>query len=477
MKTTFSFSLSLAPPTRAGVPFRLNLRRELRLALLAAMETCWVYALLAYLASFSGVQRAVSPLALFASYWIALVVGRVLPRHKERWMVLQLAAIGIALGVLFVIARIELYSNADLFDFSWMPRYLVLLLSFTSGIAAAHLAAIGVLYAFIRGLGFAQRPMTLWFIGFQFRLGIVIFFALFLLAGLVKPFDQTPWLFIYFFISLLAIALARIDEMESDVRFGPRWIVTLLASVGLVLFLGLVLLQFLTLDNTSFLLLLLSPLWAAIAVLVTILAIPLGLLMAWLVGLFSPIFGRISQAFQVLQNLIPTDTAENLNNAQGLELLKTLEPIVKTLLVLAAVLVVGYLIAKALNRRMKQWEDEAYQREALGEFERRAQRTGMPKKKPRLRRAGYLSAESIRRIYAALVTRAGDAGLPSAVHETPYEYLPRLQRAWPKQAADIRAITDAYVEVHYGEREFGAAEVNRLRAVWREIEQTIKRKA
>ena len=467
MRTTFSFSL---------LPFRLNPRRELRFALLAAMETCWVYALLAYLASFSGAPRAVSALALFASYWIALVVGRVLPRRKERWIILQLAAIGIALVTLFVIARIELYSNAGLFDFSWVPRYLVLLLSFTSGIAAAHLAAMGVLYAFIRGLGFAQRPMTLWFIGFQFRLGIVVFFVLLLLAGIVKPFDQTQWLFIYFFISLLAIALARIDEMESDVRFGPRWILTLLASVGLVLFLGLVLLQFLTLDNTGLLLLLLSPLWAAIAVLVTILAIPFGLLMAFLVDLFSPIFGRISQAFQVLQNLIPTDTGNNAGNAQGLEFLKTLEPIIKTFLILAAILLIGYLIAKALNRRMKQLEDDAYQRESLSEFERRAQRAGMPKKKPRPHRAGYLSAESIRRIYAALSARASEAGLPRAVAETPYEYLPRLEHAWPEQADQVRKITDAYVEVHYGEREFGAAEVDRLRAVWQQVEQMIKRK-
>ena len=475
MKTTFSFSLSLAPPTRAGVPFRLNPRRELRFALLAAMETCWVYAFLAYVASFSGSPRAVSALALFASYWIALVVGRALPRRKERWIILQLAAIGIALMILIVTARIELYPNVDPLDFSWLPRYLILLLSFTSGIAAAHLAAIGVLYAFIRGLGFAQRPMTLWFVGFQFRLGIVIFFALFLLAGLVKPFDQTQWLFVYFFVSLLAIALARIDEMESDVRFGPRWTVTLLASVGLVLFLGLVLLQFLTLNNTSLLLLFLSPLWAAIALFVTLVAIPLGLLMAWLLDLFSPIFGRISHAFQVPQNLVPIDTG-NLNNAAGLELLKTLEPIVKTFLVLVVILLVGYQIAKALNRRMKQLEDDAYLHESLGEFERRAQRAGMSKKKPRPRRAGYLSAESIRRIYAALVARASEAGLPRAIAETPYEYLPRLQRAWPGQADEVRTITDAYVEVHYGEREFGAEEVDRLREVWRQAEQMIKRK-
>ncbi len=65
----------------------ISLRRELRFALLAAMETCWVYSVLTFLASMLGFARAISPLSLFAAYWIALVVGRVLPRRKARWWI------------------------------------------------------------------------------------------------------------------------------------------------------------------------------------------------------------------------------------------------------------------------------------------------------------------------------------------------------------------------------------------------------
>jgi hypothetical protein len=86
-----------------------------------------------------------------------------------------------------------------------------------------------------------------------------------------------------------------------------------------------------------------------------------------------------------------------------------------------------------------------------------------------------MSAESIRRIYAALVARAGEAGLPRAAAETPYEYLPRLEREWQEQSANLCAITDAYVAVHYGEREFGAAEVDRLRRMWRQVEKSFER--
>lgn len=74
-----------------------------------------------------------------------------------------------------------------------------------------------------------------------------------------------------------------------------------------------------------------------------------------------------------------------------------------------------------------------------------------------------------------LMARAGDAGLPRHIAETPYEFLPRLQRAWPDEADQVRTITEAYVAVHYGEREFGAAEVNRLRGLWKRVEGRIKR--
>jgi hypothetical protein len=455
---------------------KISFRRELRFALLAAMETCWVYSVLVLVATMMGFAPAISPLSLFAAYWIALLVGRILPQRKERWVVLQMIAVGLAIVTMIFVARIELYSRADLLDFSWLARYAIVLLSFTRGVVAEHLAAIGVLYAFIRGLGFGQRPMTLWFTAFQFRLGIVVFFLLLFFSAILKPFDPSIWLFAYFFLSLLAIALARIEEMESDVRFGPRWAITLLGSVTIVLFLGLLLLQFLTLDSAAAVLQFFGPIGAVAALIVALVALPFGFVASWLIDLLRPLFVSLGQFFQALQGLVPTGAADTLRQAQEqVSQLSLLAPILRALFVLAVVLTAGYLVANALNRRMKRIEDERYMRESLGESERRAERAATRKKKmPTRRHAGSMAAESIRRIYAALVARAGEAGLPRAVAETPYEFLPRLERAWPEHATDLHAITDAYVDVHYGEREFPAAEVNRLRALWQRVEKTFR---
>jgi hypothetical protein len=440
------------------------------------METCWIYSILAFIASLMGL-RAISPLSFFAAYWIALDTGRVLPQRKERWVLLQIIAIGIAIVTMVSVARIELYSYVDPLDFSWLPRYAIVLLSFTRGIAAEHLAAVGILYAFIRGLGFGQRPMTLWFTAFQFRLGIVVFFLLLIFSAILRPFDLSLGLFTYFFVSLHAIALARIDEMESDVRFGPRWAFTLLASVALVLFLGLVLLRFMTLDSAAAVLQFFGPIGAIAALVVTLIALPFGFVASWLIDLLRPLFDGLGQFFQALQGLVPAGATDSLRQAQEqASLLSFLGPILQALFVLAVVLTAGYLVANALNRRMKRIEDERYIRESLSENERRAERGSTRKKKtPTRRHGGSMAAESIRRIYAALVARAGEAGLPRAVAETPYEYLPRLAHAWPEHSADLHAITDAYVDVHYGEREFAASEINRLREVWKRMERTFER--
>ncbi|MBI4786167.1 MAG: DUF4129 domain-containing protein [Chloroflexi bacterium] len=453
---------------------RLSPRRELRFALLAAMETCWVYAILAFFAARPNL-RAVSPLALFVAYWLALLAGRTLPRFKRRWTILQFAAIGIGLLTLSVVVRVEIYPSAALFDFTWLPRYLSAVSNFSSGPSAEFLATLGVLYVFTRGLGFGQRPLTLWFIGFQFRLGIVAFFGLFLLAGFIGSYDAAPVIFVYFVLGLLAIALARMDEMGSNLPLAPRWAVNLLAAVALVMALGLGMLQILTLESADALVRLFAPLAAIVSGLFFLILIPLALVAGWLVELLRPLLTGLGNLGQMLNNLVPPGTEEALRQAQpDLALLNLLLPILKVLGIIAIVVGIGYLMARALNRRMEQIEEETYVREALGADEASAVLRDARVKKARARRRASIAAESIRRIYAALVARAADAGLPRRSAETPYEFLPRLEQHWPQETEQIRAITDAYVAVHYAERDLGREQVNRVREAWQEVEKRIK---
>ncbi len=449
----------------------LSPRRELRLALLAAMETCWTFAVFALVAAFIG-TRPISALAIFVTYWLALFAGRALPRLKRRWHELQLLAIGIAVLILLAAVRLELYQTLAPSDLSWLPRFVSAFL-FSWHLSPEHIVGAGILFAFIRGLGYAQRPLTLWFTGFRFRAGIVILLFTSALAQIVAHLDVTPWVVIFFAVSLLAVALARIEENSDQTKLGARWGVILLGAIAVTLFLGFLLLQVLTLDAATTLLGWLSPLWVLFTLLVVVLSIPFSFVAEWLIELLRPLMSTLSQMLSQLAQIFPQQEQKpNEQIFNGAAFAQTFIPIAKILFMLAIVLGVGYLLARALNKRLTQIEDETYARESLDAREQ-MQRTTMTKPRKSHARARSLSAESIRRIYASLVEHARRAGLARQTAETPYEFLPRMANTWHESDDDLREITEAYVATHYAERDM-SSELARVREAWERIKSKTK---
>ncbi len=451
-------------------------RRTLRFALLAAMETCWIYIALLYLSTLLHAGRPLSPLSLFITYWVALNAGRFLPLMHARWIMLQCAAIAIAVVTLFVLVRVDLYTGYSLFDPSWIARFVLGI----PRINAEFLAALGIIYMFVRGIGFGTRPLTLWFTGFQFRLGIVAFFLIFGLSALTARFDPGIWVFLYFAVSLFAIALARMEESAAPVPLGPRWAVTLLAAVVLVLFLGLGAVQIFTLDIVALAVQLIAvPASLIVGAIFLILLIPFSFVADWLVELLRPFANSLGRLGEILQNLMPQSVMDAAKQAQQLVLLDQFVPIIRGLTVVAVVVGIGYLLARGLNRRMLEIEEATYAREAIGadEEDDALKERRRSKKAADRKGRGPISAETIRRVYAALVARAGEAGLPRRPAETPYEFLPRLAKAFPDEAERIQTITEAYIAVHYGEAIADVAQVRRVRQAWDQVQKSIiKRK-
>ena len=81
------------------------------------------------------------------------------------------------------------------------------------------------------------------------------------------------------------------------------------------------------------------------------------------------------------------------------------------------------------------------------------------------------AAVSIRKIYANMARLAGKQGVPRQPAQTPYEYLPALGLAFPDCQAEAAAITEAYVEVHYGEVPESLRELQRIREYWGQIRE------
>jgi hypothetical protein len=156
--------------------------------------------------------------------------------------------------------------------------------------------------------------------------------------------------------------------------------------------------------------------------------------------------------------------------------LERMLPFIRLAAVILFVYFLGWLIARALNRRISRDEEELFVRERaddaeLVERERRKKATrGHAARRD-------IQAENIRRIYAALLVQADAAGLARREAETPYEFLPRLSDRFPQLAGEFGRITNAYVSVHYAQRAATATEVGEIRALWHKARGEMARHA
>ncbi|MBI4672499.1 MAG: DUF4129 domain-containing protein [Chloroflexi bacterium] len=456
---------------------RLNLRAELRLALLAATEACWIYAAVLTVGTAAGFPRQVSPVGIFLVYWIALSVGRLLPGSHQAWRLLQVITVLIALVAVLAAIRIGLYTDLPLTDVAWLPAYFARALAFFDQSTAEQFSTLALIFAFLRGLSLAQRPLTLWAVGFGFRLGIVAFFGIALFAAFTVRVDFIFWIFVYFALSLLAIALARIEDEGQEYPLGPKWAGVLLAAIATTMLLGFFASQFLTLETIGALFALLAPLGSVVRFILTLIAVPLFYLLDILGGLLAPLFDLLRSALANLKPLAPGDNPAMLDIlnrvTRGVE---DLYPYLRLLGVMLVIGVIGWVIARALNKRVKWAEKEMFAREQLDEDDGFA-----PEPRPRARAPRFarheIHAENVRRIYAALLAQAAALGLPRRDAETPFEFLPRLVARFPDSTAALQTITDAYVAVHYAQQPATDAQVRELRAIWQHTRAEMREKS
>lgn len=78
----------------------------------------------------------------------------------------------------------------------------------------------------------------------------------------------------------------------------------------------------------------------------------------------------------------------------------------------------------------------------------------------------WLATLTIRRLYVRAVREAGKRGFTRSQNQTPMEFLPKLNAAFPDAERETRQITDAYIAAHYGEVPDTLDGLNTLRSAW-----------
>ncbi|HEU5317056.1 MAG TPA: DUF4129 domain-containing protein, partial [Chloroflexota bacterium] len=86
-----------------------------------------------------------------------------------------------------------------------------------------------------------------------------------------------------------------------------------------------------------------------------------------------------------------------------------------------------------------------------------------------LRLRGLSPRELVQYFYISLLQRAGAVGWGRAPGQTPYEYGRELAERLPERAAEVRTVTEAFVNAKYSRRDVAAEDARRVRRPWERV--------
>lgn len=459
-----------------------NGRREAIAVALAAAEVSWLSAIVLAL---SGAAHV--PLLLWLGL-LTILLGffygyRALERAGLSVRVQQGLLVLVLLLAIALLIRGHLYAGLEP-GRSWLAVLVGRLSDLSTLLSRELLAAALMVLLWGRALHLARRSLSIDSVGYTFRAGIVIFVWVSLGLGLLGGRDVAPFVLPYFFFALLAVALARIEEVShlpggTRAPFSAYWVGSAVVAVAVLVLAGAMLGAFFSGNGLQPLLRLLSPLvFLVIGLLVGIALLIFGLLQAILAGL-NITWGGMGQALQDLLDRLGRLAAGFRPPAEGTTdpgLLRSVQLGGNLLLIavlIAAVVIITWARLRHLGEKQANETRESLRPElSLAEGLADLLRAGRQRLAELAGRAGLsrlLAALSIRHIYANLVRLAAGLGYPRAPAQTPYEYLDTLYQALPNARSEAAMITDAYVRAHYGQLPDTPEALQRIRDAWNRI--------
>ena len=466
----------------------LNWRKEALYATLVAAEMCWltpwvlVITQRAEIATTYGTALTLGILVLAVIYF-----SRIMDRLQLDLLYQRAFLIFAVVITTFLVMRSLLYPGYSLFDPGWLRKAGGALLYFYSLPPEASVVVI-ILFLWWRGLRIGQRNLAFQGVTFSFRLGILLLvFSTPLLS--ILGYDFTTLILPFFFFSLMAVALARVEEVNQakggvGAPFNFTWLAILLGSIVVVLITAWLISRIYSVEGFSQILRWLEPVFAPLLRVVEYVLVLLIKLLEPLLRWFFGIFQRVAEGLpQNIEGLGPLDF-EDLPVGEPTQPPRLLMDVSRYVCVglagVGALIVLALTLRRRLDRRRRGDEirESLWSSAAFADGMLNSLRDGWGRLKDMAGLVGRFgpgmrlyAAVSIRKIYANMARLAERQGFPRQPAQTPYEYLPALGLAFPDCQAEATAITEAYVKVHYGEVPESIRELQRIRECWQQIRE------
>jgi hypothetical protein len=466
-----------------------------RLALtvgLALMDMCWLYVwavLLGRLGDPRQFRPLLSPvsilgLILLAAFSTQYLGRRALASNTMRWALLAGGAIAI-----LVVLRIDQYPGTGGLD--WLGQLASAVAVAIGSLTSPVLAFALGWFAWRRGINLGRQTSSSIEVESAFRWGI----GMLVLFGVVQLITSRPalesvqsettlYVVGFFFVSLLTLALGRLESLTTRTRsigINSQWL-----SVLVVISAGVVLVALLLGQLLSFDLLIVATrpifdvLGQVIVLLLYIIVIPIAWVLEWI---FYFIFSLLQPAANQPRPR-PPEPSDVDNMLQRL-FSQGMPPEVLGALKAGGALLVMAVAVYLLHRAFQRWRPTGAEAEAAEEERetvfaarrlrevllawlrrlfRRGDRGAAPSVVGDSEAAGEAdtsAAGSVRELYRELLRRGETAGIARPPSTTPLEHRVALDAALaPPRVVD--EVTAAYVEVRYAERGVADEEVERL---------------
>jgi hypothetical protein len=457
---------------------------------LVTLDALWVGAWWRWLAA-AGLRglQPLRPPGMLATVGIgltAILVTRLLLRSHGRVGRLRVLSIGAAILTFLVISRVTVYRFGYPPDASWLLRLPTDLFGNTLLTPSARILAVTTAFIWWRGTRYGRLRPTPAVTRHSVGLALVALAGLAVVVRLTYAVDLGPWILAALVVALAALALARLEDATAGyggtgAAFGPTWAITLAGAVVAVLAVAAALTPVLSLAAARALFAALAPLPAVIVRVALVVLVELGqavlLLIArayeWLFRMLGNSLPNSSQVQPPLpQELQPPGLDEVLTQVPV-----WLQVVVRVAIAGLVIALTALLLARSLRRyRGLEHGGELAERQSLLSARRVAEdlaaawhsavataRAAVGRIRP--------GPGGVRGIYADFLQLMAGCGVRRQPARTPNELCPRAASALPEAAGEIRALTDAYVAVRYGEHDPGPDELATVREVWHRIQR------